>query len=116
MSSESAISFGDNVRVRATSLTVELGLAGVVGQVYGETTPSVTSVAVIGDSGIDYALNVIFDDRKESFWFVPELLELVDHAAGTEITLEGVPKKWVRTESGKWAESDTEVSEPVSKP
>lgn len=116
MLSKSAISFGDNVRVRATSLTEGLGLAGLVGQVYGETTPSVTSVEVIGDVGEDYALNVVFDDQKESFWFVPALLELVDHAPGTEITLEGVPKKWTRTASGEWAESDTEVSEHVNKP
>lgn len=35
------ISFGDNVRVVSTPLTVTVGLAGLV---YGETTLSVTGV------------------------------------------------------------------------
>ena len=116
MLNQSTISFGDNVRVRATPLTEELELVGLVGQVYGETTPSVTGVQVIGDVREDYAINVFFDDRKESYWFVTELLELINHAPGTEITLDGVPKKWIRTASGDWAESDTDDSVSVSKP
>jgi hypothetical protein len=71
MNSESTISFGDNVRVRAAPLTQELGLAGMAGQVYGETTPSVTNVEVIGEIQEDYAINVFFDDRNEGFWFAP---------------------------------------------
>ncbi len=116
MNTEPTISFGDNVRVRATPLTQELGLAGMAGQVYGETTPSVTSVDVIGEIRDDYAINVFFEERKGSFWFAPELLELIDHAPGTEIRLDGVPKKWVRTASGEWAESDAEASPDVIKP
>ena len=116
MSSESTISFGDNVRVRASPLTQGLGLAGMIGQVYGETTPSVTNVEVIGEIQEDFAINVFFDERKEAFWFAPELLELIDHAPGTEIRLDGVSKKWVRTASGEWAESDTEDSESGRKP
>lgn len=116
MNTEPTISFGDNVRVRATPLTQELGLAGTAGQVYGETTPSVTSVDVIGEIREDYAINVFFEDRKESFWFAPELLEFIDHASGTEVTLNGVPKKWVRTASGEWAENDADASPVVRKP
>jgi hypothetical protein len=116
LNNEPTISFGDNVRVRATPLTHELELADMVGQVYGETTPSVTNVKVIGEIQEDYAINVFFDDQKESFWFAPELLELIDHAPGTEIRLDGVPKKWVRTASGEWAESNIEDSENVRKP
>jgi hypothetical protein len=116
MSTESTISFGDNARVRATPLTRELGLAGMVGQVYGETTPSITNVEVIGESLEDYAVNVFFDERKESFWFAPELIEFVGHAVGTEIRLDGVPKKWVRAASGEWAESDTEDAGNARKP
>lgn len=48
MQSTSNISFGDNVRVRSTLETEALGMAGHVGQVYGETTPSVTGMAVVG--------------------------------------------------------------------
>ena len=36
----SEISFGDRVRVLSTPFTEELGIAGVVGQVYGQTVPS----------------------------------------------------------------------------
>jgi hypothetical protein len=75
-----------------------------VGHVYGQTTPSVTGVEVIGELTSDYAINVFFEDRHESFWFVPALVEFIDHAPGTEITLDGVAKKWVRSESGEGRE------------
>ena len=105
MQSTTNITFGDNVRVRSTPETEALGVAGQVGQVYGETTPSVTGVAVIGRLGGDYALNVHFEGRTDTLWFAPELLEFVDHAAGSEIRLDGVPKTWTRSASGEWVES-----------
>ena len=104
MNPDSNISFGDNVRVRSTPVTEERGLAGLSGQVYGETTPSVTSVEVIGQPKTDYAINVFFESQKKSYWFASDLLEFVDHDAGAEITLKGVPKKWTRSESGEWIE------------
>src|SRR5438128_899357 len=97
-----AISFGDNVRVASTPLTVSLGLAGLTGQVYGETTPSITGVEVIGGAAADYAINVQLDGRDKSLWFAPELLEFVDHAPGTEIVIGN--KRLVRTASGEWVE------------
>ena len=100
--------FGDNVRIRHSPETESIGVAGLVGNVHGETTPSVTRVDVIGELTVDYALNVFFDDRNESFWFSPALVEFVDHAPGTEITLNGVPNKWVRSETGKWIEEAIE--------
>jgi hypothetical protein len=106
------ISFGDNVRVAATPETETAGLAGLTGQVYGHTTPSVTNVDVIGQLRDDFAINVHFDERDKSFWFVPELLECVDHGAGTEIALDGVPKKWTRNADGGWDESSTAESTP----
>jgi hypothetical protein len=54
------VSFGDNVRINSTPETEALGVAGRIGQVYGYPTPSVTGVAVIGDAGGDYAINVYF--------------------------------------------------------
>lgn len=42
------ISFGDRVRVRQTPATRAAGVAGLVGEVYGETTPSVTGIKVTG--------------------------------------------------------------------
>jgi len=74
------------------------------GKCYGFTTPSVTCVEVIGGSTEDYAINVFFESRKEAFWFAADLVEFVDHAAGTEIRLDGVPKKWVRSSNGEWVE------------
>jgi hypothetical protein len=102
------ISFGDNVRVRSTPETIGRGLAAQTGQVYGVTTPSVTNVEVIGTlTETDCAFNVHFNDRNESFWFAAELLELLDHAPGTEIRLDGVPKKWTRLAAGTWVEETT---------
>jgi hypothetical protein len=101
----SNISFGDTVRVRSTPDTDILGLANQIGQVYGETTPSVTGVTVVGQLADDYALNVHFEGRRDALWFAQELLEFVDHAAGTEITLDGIPKKWTRSSNGDWVES-----------
>jgi hypothetical protein len=42
-------------------------LAGLVGQVYGQTTPSITKVEVLGELREDYAVNVYFKDRGQSF-------------------------------------------------
>ena len=101
--------FGDKVRIRHSPETESKGLAGLVGNVYGQTTPSVTGVEVIGELAFDYAINVFFEDRDESFWFAPALVEFVDHAPGMEISLNGVAKKWVRTETGDWHEESTET-------
>jgi hypothetical protein len=104
-----APSFGDNVRIRSSVETESSGVAGLLGQVYGQTTPSVSGVGVIGELESDYAINVFFEDRQESFWFAPALVEFIDHAPGTEITLDGVAKKWVRTETGEWEEESVEM-------
>lgn len=102
MAEKIAISFGDTVRVIETPSTVEAGVAGLAGSVSGETTPSVTNVDVIGELEEDFAFNVYFEEKQLGYWFDPGLLEFVDHAAGTEITLDGVDKKWVRTDTGEW--------------
>ncbi|MFM8593732.1 MAG: hypothetical protein ACKOCK_05000, partial [Chloroflexota bacterium] len=98
------VTFADNVRIRATEETEAVGVAGLKGQVFGETTPSVTGVEVIGTLAADFAVNVHIEERGEAFWFAPELVELIDHAPGTEIRLEGVDKRWIRTEDGAWME------------
>jgi hypothetical protein len=107
MENRSGLSFGDNVRVRSTPETESSGIAGLSGTIYGETTPSVTGITAIGTLLSDYAINVFFEVRKESFWLAPELVEFVDHGAGGEITLEGIPKKWVREPTGGWTEKST---------
>jgi len=106
-------SFGDNVRIRATRETEEAGIAGLQGQVYGETTPSVTDVEVIGTPSSDFAINVHFEARDEAFWLAPELVEFVDHAAGTEIRIDGIDKRWTRDRDGDWhEESVPETKKP----
>ena len=108
------ISFGDNVRVRRDPATDALGLGGLIGQVYGETTPSVSAVEVIGTADEDYAINVHFEELGRSRWFAPHLLELVDHAPGTTIGVDGVDKQWTRTVDGEWVEEplDTVAKRP----
>jgi hypothetical protein len=104
-----AIAFGDNVLVTTTALTSSLGLAGLTGMVYGETTPSVTGVEVIGQPDDDYAIAVQLEGRDESLWFAVGLLEFVDHAPGTEIVIGD--KRVVRAVTGEWIED-----QPRSKP
>ncbi len=96
-----AISFGDRVRVREAPETTAVGVAGLVGEVMGETTPSATGVTVIGQSG-DFAINVVFEGNQNTYWFAEELLELVDHSPGMEIAIGD--KRWVRSENGDWQE------------
>ena len=45
------VSYGDNVRILRTAETERLGIAEMIGNVYGETTPSDTKVEVIGKLG-----------------------------------------------------------------
>ncbi|HKQ47691.1 MAG TPA: hypothetical protein VJZ71_06460 [Phycisphaerae bacterium] len=105
-------SFGDHVRIRATSLTESLGLAGLTGRVYGETTPSVTGVEVIGEMTEDFAINVMIDARNEQLWFAPQFVEFVDHAAGTELRIGN--RHLVRNASGEW--NERLGSQPLLKP
>ena len=104
MPDEKRITMFDRVRVRAASDTESRGLAGLLGDVHGETTPSKTGVEVVGQLASDYAIAVMFQGRPEAIWFAPELLEFVDHAPGTEIQIGKVAKKWVRREDGNWDE------------
>jgi hypothetical protein len=100
---DAAISFGDNVRVVSAPETEQLGIAGSVGQVFGETKPSVTGVKVVGETTEDYAIAVHFAQRSGEIWFASALLEFIDHAPGTEIVAGG--RRLVRLDSGEWVES-----------
>jgi len=103
------IGFGDNVRVLRTPLTEKRGIAGITCNVLGETTPSVTGVEVIGELTDDFALHVQLEDG-DGFWIVPELLEFIDHAPGTEIVVGNV--RAVRQEDGSWRESRIAPKKP----
>lgn len=102
------IAFGDTVRVLASSATEAAGIAGRVGQVYGVTTPSHTDVSVLGSLSRDHAINVYFEDSGADYWLPEESVELLDHAPGTTITLDGIDKAWVRQADGSWAETRPE--------
>ncbi|WP_126421485.1 hypothetical protein [Asticcacaulis excentricus] len=103
MDESPTISFGDNVRIASTPETIKLGVAGKNGQVYGITTPSVTGIEMIGQSPKDNAVNVYFEDASEALWFAPELVEFVDHGAGTAVEIAG--QKSVRNTDGSWSNS-----------
>lgn len=96
------ISFGDRVRIRLTETTETLGIAGQMGIVNGRTIPSVTGVEVIGNSSKDFAIAVTLEAQTKQLWFAEEVLEFVDHGAGTTIETHG--RKLIRDEHGHWRE------------
>jgi hypothetical protein len=57
--------FGDRVRIKESPETKAIDVAGLEGDVYGCTTPSVTNVVVIGGAPKDYALNVSIKGHGE---------------------------------------------------
>jgi hypothetical protein len=82
------ISFADHVRIVDASETRRGGWAGRQGQCWGITTPSITGVRVIGGTEGDLAFNIHFDeDTVPDAWFHPDLVEYVDRAAGTDMTV-----------------------------
>ena len=97
-----SITFGDTVKILHSPETDAIGLSGKTGQVYGITTPSVTSVEVIGHLANDFAVNVSIEGFEEQYWFVEELLEFVDHGAGTEIVVGN--HRAIRQIDGSWEE------------
>ncbi len=101
---DSSVQFGDRVRIRVDAATEEHGLAGKVGTVYGQTTPSKSGVKTVGRPLEDYAVNVFVDDLEEQFWLAGHLVEFVDHGAGETVRLAGVDKEWVRNADGGWDE------------
>jgi hypothetical protein len=101
---EALIQFGDRVRILPDASTEARGLAGKVGTVYGQTTPSATNPDVIGAPLKDYAVSVFIEDVQEQFWFAEQLLEVLDHGAGCVARLDGVDKEWVRNTEGSWDE------------
>jgi len=99
-------SFGNKVKIKSTAETTEKGLAGRIGEVFGQTTPSLMDFEVIGKTKKDFAINVHFEELKESFWFDEELLEFLDNGKGAEITLDGIDKKWIKEKDGTWSEEN----------
>lgn len=70
---------GDTIRIASTPETIAAGYAGRIGTYYGWTTPSVTSVEVVGDRGENFAIGITFDGAQTA-WFHPSLIEPVPEA------------------------------------
>ncbi len=98
----SQIRFGDRVRIRSTEATENLGIAGQMGIINGRTTPSVTNVDVVGKATKDLAIAVTLVAQTKQLWFAEEVLEFVDHGAGTIVEAQG--RKLIRDEHGSWRE------------
>jgi hypothetical protein len=96
------VSFGDNVRFRSTPVTEQLGLAGQLGTINGESVPSSSGVVVEGPCPADLAVNVVVEGRSGSIWIAPDHIEFVDHGAGQEMTIG--KKRFIRSASGQWIE------------
>jgi len=94
------IAFGDTVRISTTETTAQLGIAGLLGLVYGSTTPSITGVQVIGHIANDRAFSVEVEGRNDPLWIDPHLLEFVDHTPGTTVVIG--KKRYTRGEDGDW--------------
>lgn len=94
--------FGDNVKIISNAETTQSGFDGKTGQIYGETTPSVTNVHVIGTTPRDFALNVYFAEDNRDAWFSEECLEFIDCAAGTNIAVGNT--SFIRDKEGNWNE------------
>ena len=109
------ISYGDNVRVLRTAETERLGVAELIGNVYGETNPSESQVNVIGETTSDYALNVYFESLDKAYWLAPQLLEFVSHAPGTEVFVHGSAFKSVHQRDGTWKKVPLNPQQPTSR-
>ncbi len=104
---ESNVGMFTNVRIKATPVTSARNLAGRIGEVRGETTPSVTGIDVIGTPAEDYAVNVFFEELDEGYWFSNDLVEFVEHSVGAIAALDGIDKQWVKNAQGGWDEIST---------
>jgi hypothetical protein len=104
--------FGNKVMIKSSPETIDKGLAGKIGKIFGETTPSMMDFEIIGELKEDYALGVYFEDIKQQIWFSEDLIELLDNGSGTEISLNGIDKKWIKDPNGKWV---TIITKPSAK-
>ena len=72
-----AVSFGDNVRILATSATDAAGITGLSGCIYGETVPTASGVEVLGGLADDYAANVFVEELRRAFGWILRLWSLL---------------------------------------
>jgi hypothetical protein len=93
------------VRIRAIPETTALGLAGLVGEVYGWSVPSSTGVSpIIGPVPSDFVISVYLADRGEQVWIAPEWTDDMGDGTGRTAPLAGVPVHWVQRADDEWEE------------
>jgi hypothetical protein len=67
------------VRIRAAPITESLGYAGLIGEIRGDTRPSISGAGpVIGQDSQDFAVSVWLADLQEQPWFAADLVEPVE--------------------------------------
>ncbi len=103
---ERPMTFGDLVRVRSTEETEAVGLADLVGIVFGQTIPSKSGVDVTLKPRLDYAIAVNFDELGKTLWLPHDVLEFISHRPGQQVGIQTSrgERIWRRQENGKWTE------------
>lgn len=105
---DNGIEMFDKVKILSSKETEEMGLAGQIGIVFGQTVPSSSGVEnVIGDKGDDYAVAVCVDDSSDPVWIAGHLVEFSDTNSGTQLTLqvsENETLKFEKNKDGSWTE------------
>jgi hypothetical protein len=94
------VEFGDEVRFRANSHTIEAGISGLDGTVHGFTTPSSTGIEAVGPLADDFAINVYVDSLSQGFWIDPSMVELVHRPEVMEFGVAGKTIRVTRTADG----------------
>ncbi|HET9028560.1 MAG TPA: hypothetical protein VFN49_00150, partial [Candidatus Aquilonibacter sp.] len=94
----SAIGFGDVVRIKEAPETIAIGLANAQGTCFGQSVPSSSGVDMIGTSENDFALNVSVEGKGE-YWLADQLVEKVRHEPAT---IEVGGRKFITDHDGKW--------------
>jgi len=94
------MTMGDRVCIRENDDPIAHVLSGRCGIVYGDTTPSISAVDVIGRTNFDYAVNVCLDGDSASSWYALELIEFIERGDGT--TIKVGEHTYTRRADGGW--------------
>ena len=76
-----------------------------------------TGVEVIGTAPDALAFNVFMNGRKEGLWLAPHLIEFLDYAPGTTMSVGtgSQARSWTPSTAGEWVET-TASNKPASRP
>jgi hypothetical protein len=105
---------GDVLRVRPAPETEALGLAGLTGEVRGQSVPSSSGVQVIGQPLDDWALHVHFSERDGGLWFAPHLLEPLE-AGRDEFRRRGRAREAAAERSRRVQEARERLNRPAER-